>query len=401
MIIHGDSIEKLKELEPNSIEALVTDPPYGLGDTSPTAVAECLNSWLSGSTYNPKGSGFMNKAWDKWVPDPALWREVYRVLKPGAHGLVFSGSRTEDLMSISLRLSGFEVRDRLVWLYSSGFPKSHNVALSIDKHHGHPNRGRAIPTASRYQASDVEQLNKLTSNKIDKYEPREAESEKWQGWGTALKPAYEPIILIRKPLLGTVAQNTLSHGCGAINIDSCRIDTEDDLGRLNKIDGGIFAVGNGASSAYLRKQAGLDQLGRWPANIILDEVSADMLGGASRYFYTTKANKKEREAGLDYPTNHSMRANHHPTVKPIDLMRYLCRLITPLDGTVLDPFAGSGTTLCAAALEGFNVLGVERELEYVRIAEARLAHWSGGAYEPSTPTDTKPTIKTGDQLNLF
>jgi site-specific DNA-methyltransferase (adenine-specific) len=126
-----------------------------------------------------------------------------------------------------------------------------------------------------------------------------------------------------------------------------------------------------------------------------------MLGGASRYFYTTKANKKEREAGLDYPTNHSMRANHHPTVKPIDLMRYLCRLITPLDGTVLDPFAGSGTTLCAAALEGFNVLGVERELEYVRIAEARLAHWSGGAYEPSTPTDTKPTIKTGDQLNLF
>ena len=401
MIIHGDSIEKLKELEPNSIEALVTDPPYGLGDTSPTAVAECLNSWLSGSTHNAKGTGFMGKAWDKWVPDPALWREVYRVLKPGAHGLVFSGSRTEDLMSISLRLSGFEVRDRLVWLYGSGFPKSHNVALSIDK-----------------------------------YEPKEAASQKWQGWGTALKPAYEPIILIRKPLEGTVAQNTLSHGCGAINIDSCRIDTSDDLGRMNKIDGGMFAVGNGASSAYLRKQAGLEQLGRWPANVMLDEVAADMLKGADRFFYTTKASKKEREAGLEGLTKVSSseitgrkegsaglvmlhengmkkanpyagtsgaqpRANTHPTVKPIDLMRYLCRLITPPDGTVLDPFAGSGTTLCAAALEGFNMLGIERELEYVEIAQARLAHWSGGAYEPSTPTNKKPTIKAGDQLSLF
>jgi len=436
LIIHGDSIEKLRELESNSIEALVTDPPYGLGDTSSSAVTECLNAWLSGSAYNAKCSGFMGKDWDKWVPDPMLWREVYRVLKPGAHGLVFSGSRTEDLMSISLRLSGFEVRDRLVWLYSSGFPKSHNVALSIDKHNGHPNRGRAIPTASSYQCSDIERLNKLTSNKVDKYEPKEEESKKWRGWGTALKPAYEPIILIRKPLQGTVAQNTLSHGCGAINIDSCRIDTSDDLGRMNKIDGGMFAVGNGASSAYLRKQAGLEQLGRWPANVMLDEVAADMLKGADRFFYTTKASKKEREAGLEGLTKVSSseitgrkegsaglvmlhengmkkanpyagtsgaqpRANTHPTVKPIDLMRYLCRLITPPDGTVLDPFAGSGTTLCAAALEGFNMLGIERELEYVEIAQARLAHWSGGAYEPSTPTNKKPTIKAGDQLSLF
>ena len=379
MIIHGDSIEKLKELEPNSIEALVTDPPYGLGDTSPTAVAECLNSWLSGSTYNPKGSGFMNKAWDKWVPDPALWREVYRVLKPGAHGLVFSGSRTEDLMSISLRLSGFEVRDRLVWLYSSGMPKNFDIAKGIESkiRFGSSNQniwkklggevlarenGRARFNYRHGSGSKV-----YGDGYIKKSELVTDEAKRWIGFGTCLKPSYEPIILIRKPLMGSIVDNVAQFNTGGLNIDGCRIKT----------DGHTSLEG---------KQ------GRWPANFLLDDSVQD--SSIQRYFFCSKPTVAEKTAGLN---NNAM----HPTTKPIDLMRYLCKLITPPNGTVLDPFAGSGTTLCAAALEGFNVLGVERELEYVRIAEARLAHWSGGAYEPSTPTDTKPTIKTGDQLNLF
>ncbi len=381
MIIHGDSIEKLRELEPNSIEALVTDPPYGLGDTSPKAVAECLNAWLSGSTHNAKGSGFMGKAWDKWVPDPALWREVYRVLRPGAHGLVFSGSRTEDLMSISLRLSGFEVRDRLVWLYSPRFPKSLEIGKAIDDSLGVERQiigKQKLGGSARKRADGKSHGCAQAGQNVERSQTiiniTAATSDRailFDDWHTNLKPSYEPIILIRKPLIGTVADNVIKHSTGALNVGSCRI---------------------GSDYKYNHR------IGRHPSNVMIDHSVRKLLKNKSRFYYCDKASTAEREAGLE---SNEQRKNIHPTVKPIDLMRYLCRLITPPAGTVLDPFAGSGTTLCAAALEGFNVLGVERELEYVRIAEARLAHWSGGAYEPSTPTDTKPTIKAGDQLSLF
>lgn len=428
MILHGDSIEVLKTMEECSVDAVVTDPPYGLGDTSPEIVAECLRAWSCGETWTPKGrGGFMGKSWDAWVPPPELWREVLRVMKHGAHALVFAGSRTQDLMSISLRLAGFEVRDTLQWLYGSGFPKSHNVALGIDKLQGYSNRGRAIPTASRYQASDVEQKHKLTSNPVEAYSARSEPAEPWVGWGTALKPAYEPVILIRKPLDGTVANNVLEYGTGAINIDACRVPA------------GAEVYGRGGTRPQVHGYHGISKgplipaqpqspLGRYPANVILDEEIADLLSDKQRFFYCAKASKTEREAGLEGfekksnteltgrkegsaglvmrikdgsvkanpyagTSGQEPRANTHPTVKPLDLMRYLCRLITPPNGLILDPFAGSGSTLCAGVSEGFRVLGIEREQEYVETARARLAHWTHGAKSEET--------KIGDQLNLF
>lgn len=392
MIHHGDSLEVLKLFESNSIDSLVTDPPYGLGKTTPENVRACLQAWLSGQDYQASGGGFMSKEWDSWCPSPNLWREVYRVLKPGAYGLVFSGSRTEDLMSISLRLAGFEVRDRLVWLYGSGFPKSHNVSKAIDKKLGGVRKvigqqklmGTARRTAngSSHGCAKAGESIERVETFMDITEPATEQAKKYNGFGTALKPAYEPIILVRKPLDGTVANNVLKHGVGGLNIDDCRISIE----------------------------------GRWPANILLDESINDPL--LKRYFYCAKASKAEREAGLshfdlkkagamsgeetrlDQPTNHPMRANVHPTVKPLDLMRYLCRLITPPDGTILEPFAGSGTTLCAAALEGFTSIGIERESEYIEIIKARLKHWSGGDYD-YIPDETKAEPKAGEQLNLF
>ncbi len=435
MIIHGDSIDELKRLDANSIDAVVTDPPYGLGDTSPARVAECLRAWSSGEAWEVSGSGFMGRAWDAWVPPPELWREVFRVLKPGGHAVVFAGSRTQDLMSVALRLAGFEVRDTLMWLYGSGFPKSHNVSKAIDRQRDDrsevyevtswiratrdkmgltnrtinerfgvgdmarhwtdvPPNGKQptvppldqvpklldvlgvqwseIPSRVQYLlvelnsrkgqpaptwfarevigehtrdmggmgggANDARRMGKdrrITASATD-------EARKWEGWGTALKPAYEPALLLRKPLGGaTVARCVLEHGTGALNIDASRVGDE----------------------------------GRFPANVMIDEHVAAELGERGRYFYTPKASKAEREAGLE--GFDKKRANTHPTVKPIDLMRYLVRMVTPPNGTVLDPFAGSGSTLCAAALEGFDYIGIERESEYVEIARARVAHHRG------------------------
>ena len=357
-VLCGDSLDVLKTLPDNSVHAVVTDPPYGLGDTSPAQVADCMLAWARGETWTPKGSGFMGKFWDAWVPPPELWREVLRVLKPGGHALVFAGSRTQDLMSLSLRLAGFEIRDTLQWLYGSGFPKSHNVSKALDK-----------------QAGEVD--------------------DSWQGWGTALKPAYEPVIMARKSLKGTVVQNTLEHGCGGINVDACRV---------------AWSEGEEAGDTHAGSPAG-----RWPANVILDPEAGALLDTqagepVSRFFYCAKASRAEREAGLQghatktaeeltgykegakglVMTNFETgapkanpyagtsgaqpRANIHPTVKPINLMRYLVRLVTPSHGTVLDPFTGSGSTGCAAVLERVNFIGIERETEYARIARARIAH---------------------------
>lgn len=424
MIINGDSLEVLKTFEPNSIDALVTDPPYGLGNTSPANVTACLKAWISGQDYQASGSGFMSKEWDSWVPSPNLWREVYRVLKPGAHGLVFSGSRTEDLMSISLRLAGFEIRDRFVWLYGSGFPKSHDVSKAIDKKLGAKRvvigQQKMTGTARRTvngnshgcakAGESIERVETFMDITEPATEPATEQAKKYQGFGTALKPAYEPIILIRKPLDGTIADNVLKHGVGGLNIDDCRIGTDDKLARDNP---------SRDSSCDIWKMPSVPKLGhpngRWPANILINEDINDPL--LKRYFYCAKASKAEREAGLNgfelrkggsmngeetrpnKPPNHPMRANIHPTVKPLDLMRYLCRLITPPQGTILEPFAGSGTTLCAAALEGFEPIGIEREAEYIEIIKARLKHWSGGRYDYTPKTNDKP--KVGEQLKLF
>ena len=376
-LLKGNCLETLKTLETASVDSIVTDPPYELG--------------------------FMGKSWDNSgiAYNQDLWAECLRVLKPGGHLLAFSGSRTYHRMVVAIEDSGFEIRDQIMWLYGSGFPKSKNVALAIDKGEGHPNRGKAIPTASKYQASDVNETNKLTSNPVPPYEAKSEVAQQWQGWGTALKPAHEPIVVARKPLIGTVAQNVLEHGTGALNIDGCRVGSADGFGGGAKGTSG-FAAGYEGDGFVASTQ------GRWPANVIhdgSDEVLAGFpitasgnrapgvrkgmgyhgangdggpeligdSGSAARFFYCAKASKSERNAGLEA-------GNTHPTVKPLALMRYLVRLVTPPNGVVLDPFLGSGTTAVAAILEGFEWTGCEMTEDYWPIIEARV-EWAHGEFD--------------------
>jgi DNA modification methylase len=265
-------------------------------------------------TDPPYGLSFMGKDWDHGVPGEVFWREALRVAKPGAHLLAFGGTRTHHRLICAIEDAGWEIRDCLGWLYGSGFPKSLNL------------------------------------------------KDKWQGWGTALKPAWEPIVLARKPLIGTVAQNVLEHGTGALNIDGCRVETEEELGRNNS------PRTNGTSYIVQCKMMRIDNSagkGRFPANLIHDgsnEVEAVFPKNASRFFYCAKASTSERGEG-----------NNHPTVKPQALMQYLCRLVTPPGGVVLDPFTGSGSTLLAALREGFCFIGIEQEEKYCEIARRRVA----------------------------
>lgn len=362
-LYHGNCLDILKTLQDNSIDSIVTDPPYGLS--------------------------FMGKTWDYDVPSVDIWIECLRVLKPGGHLLAFAGTRTQHRMAINIEDAGFEIRDMIAWVYGTGFPKSHNLQGA------------------------------------------------WQGWGTALKPAMEPITVARKPLIGTVAKNVLAHGTGALNIDGCRVGTEGgtycvptgDKGDVGKFGGGIK---DGAVADA--------NTGRWPANIIhdgSDEVlgvfpsapgqQGDLLShdksrqspngifgamgpakdhkrreeqdkSAARFFYCAKASKADRDEGLEdfqkevgvfFQTGNGAsgkpssieqsrgprapRANNHPTVKPTDLMRYLCRLVTPPNGLVLDPFMGSGSTGKAAILEGFQFIGIELDNAYMAIAQERIS----------------------------
>jgi DNA modification methylase len=368
-----------------SVDAIVTDPPYGLG--------------------------FMGKEWDHGVPGVEFWQHAFDVLKPGGHLLAFSGTRTYHRMVSAIEDAGFEIRDQIGWTYGSGFPKSLNVSKAVaDKlANGAPSTG---------------------------LEGTQGEGE-WKGWGTALKPAWEPICMARKPLIGTVAANVLAHGTGALNIDGCRVG---DGGGCAGAGAGAGArvYGSGLNGTFAQPVPGL---GRWPANIIhdgsdevvtcfpskagaaapvtvrngdkfrgtygafagnVDEAGSTFhgdTGSAARFFYCAKASKSDREEGLqDLPTqlraNGSKRTdqdyrvtrgerppsaesgprrNIHPTVKPTDLMAYLCRLVTPPGGLVLDPFMGSGSTGKAAIREGFRFIGCELSAEYVAIAEARIA----------------------------
>jgi len=334
---HGDNREVLRTMPDNSVDSIVTDPPYELG--------------------------FMGKKWDSTgiAYDQTLWAECLRVLKPGGHLIAFGGTRTYHRMTVAIEDAGFEIRDCIQWIYGSGFPKSLDVSKAIDKQAGIW-RGQAGAIQSKNHP-----MGSPNYERTNKGLPATPEAQQWHGFGTALKPANEPAVLARKPLIGTVADNVLTWGCGALNIDGCRVE---------------------------------GSTGRWPANVILDEEAAQMLDeqsghGASRFFYVAKASRAEREAGLDgmevkmkqiysdmgqgalpqqTPSIATPRANHHPTVKPITLMRYLVRLVTPPNGTVLDPFMGSGSTGCAAMLEGVDFVGIELSAEYLEIAERRIAH---------------------------
>ena len=394
LLLHGDSLEVLRRMPDNSVHAVVTDPPYGLGQTTPEQVAECMSAWARGESWKPKGRGFMGKEWDAWVPAPDLWREVLRVLMPGGHALVFAGSRTQDLMSLSLRLSGFELRDTMMWLYGSGFPKSHSVDKAIDKHLGVFDQREVVGSqkltgTARKQAGGKSHGCKMVAVEIERVDTEieltaaySEEAKSLEGWGTALKPAYEPILIARKPLEGTIAENAIAYSTGGININGCRVAQE-------------------------IVEPLVPSTGRWPANVLIDGGVGEMLDEQSRdlparFFYCSKASVRERDAGVG---GGRKRANTHPTVKPLDLMCYLVRLATPKGAIVLDPFMGSGTTGCAAAIEGARFVGIERESEYITIAQERVKHWTP---QPSQPEQTavkatKAGSTDGDpeQLSLF
>lgn len=337
----------MKRLEDNSVDSIVTDPPYGLS--------------------------FMGKKWDYDVPSTEIWAECLRVLKPGGHLLAFAGTRTQHRMAVRIEDAGFDIRDMIAWVYGSGFPKSMDVSKAIDKAAG---AEREVIGKNQFAARRVQNKDRPNTANVGGYVNSEASllitapateaSQQWQGWGTALKPALEPITVARKPLIGTVAANVLEHGTGALNIDGCRVSTSDVLsfGSRELGDGIKYGKCKPTTEGIQHDQ------GRWPANLIhdgSDEVdgmfpksASGTFGSASRFFYCAKASKKDRGD------------NNHPTVKPTDLMRYLCRLVTPPGGVVLDPFTGSGSTGKAAMLEGFSFIGCELSEEYAAIAKERI-----------------------------
>jgi DNA modification methylase len=409
-----------------SVDSVVTDPPYGLGKEPDPR--EVLRAWLDGEEFKPGGAGFMGKSWDAFVPSPLVWAECLRVLKPGGHLLAFAGSRTYDWIVMGVRLAGFEVRDQLIWMYGSGFPKNHNVSKAIDRAAGAEREvvGRAKTCKGESGQQTYAALGAFNQTAyVDITAPATADARTWEGWGTACKPAHEPILLARKPLIGTVAANVLTHGTGALNVDACRVGTGEALVRpsVPRSDNQILGAGLGAGVQC-------EPSGRWPANILHDgspEVLAvfpetgaakaadrgngssmgfgggngsatisnghdDAGGSAARYFYSAKASRAERELGLAdfapetvgdgrtkaidnaYQRGKTERRNTHCTVKPVSVMRWLCKLVTPIGGTILDPYTGSGTTGVAAALEGFEFIGCELSPEYVALARARIAH---------------------------
>jgi site-specific DNA-methyltransferase (adenine-specific) len=512
IVYQGNCLEELKNLDDNSVDAVVTDPPYGLSNIDVNVFTSAIVKWAEGDrAFMPSGKGFMNKSWDAFVPPPAVWDECFRVLKPGGHILVFAGSRTVDLMGISIRMAGFEIRDSIAWIYGSGFPKSYNVAKGIEsvltngsaswndfhtlngtleEANGNANGMVKKNAEQGARPTEYESHGKLT------LDPTTEEAKKWQGWGTALKPAIEPIIMARKPLgEKNVASNVLKHGTGAINIDASRIG--EDVRTSTVVENGFgsnFMDDNWVPSGKSYEKT---VTGRWPTNVIfghtedcvqVGETTEKTLnhnaptgtfaggeqdrgsdtseyrentvvtpvyecvdgcpvkeldkqtgktksgkpradrgtggiwkegdgvpvgpqygdeGGASRFFYQAKASKKDRNEGLEgleasssgYSTRYCVECgknvpyvgscgcdagvemrpanpqqNIHPTVKPTALMEYLIKLVTPVGGTVLDPFTGSGSTGKAAIRNGFNFVGVEMTEEYLPIIQARLEY---------------------------
>ncbi len=424
----GNCLDRLKELDDNSVDSIVTDPPYGLS--------------------------FMGKKWDYDVPAVNIWEECFRVLKPGGHLLAFAGTRTQHRMAVNIEDAGFEIRDMIAWVYGSGFPKSHNISKAIDKmagaerevvetydprgmYDGKSRTSKAINTNWRKNEGRDDVLD-MSAKAITA--PATPEAQHWDGWGTALKPALEPITVARKPIAEkSIAENVLKYGTGAINIDESRVEGEKPSVPNAKFHNHTFAdtdnVNTGIGYGSGRNGEMSDNTkGRFPANLIHDgsdevvelfphtkthghknpsrQSATDSVakgyenerlllpiekseGSAARFFYCAKASKKDRDEGLDHmeeqqfvqwqtgngasgkPSSMSegrdtKRKNTHPTVKPTDLMKYLVRMVTPKAGVVLDPFMGSGSTGKAAKLEGFDFIGIEMDEEYFLLAKSRI-----------------------------
>jgi DNA modification methylase len=426
-LYHGDCRAVMASLGAASVDAIVTDPPYGLefmgkdwdapwkqaGDV--IADPASVGGFQDGAGGNPFSrsrirygrEGAASLGFQTWFTEVAT--EALRVLKPGGHLLAFGGTRTWHRLAVAIEDAGFEVRDSIAWMYGSGFPKSLDVSKAIDKRAGaerevlgETRQGAQQQSTGRYGA---------WGEGITPTAPATPAAVQWQGWGTALKPAFEPIVVARKPLIGTVSENVLTHGTGALNIDGCRIGTQQ---MKRTTSNGEVLSDNGSMSGanYVRIDAGT-ATGRWPANVILDESQAAELdrqsgvshdgvavkrnlsgemtgvsayrmrsvqandigyggqGGASRFFYVPKANKRERPREGD---------TAHPTVKPLALMRYLVKLVTPPGGTVLEPFAGSGTTAEACVLEGFRCIAIEMTDDYLPLIIQRLERVERGLW---------------------
>ena len=408
-LLHGDCLEQMKTLPDNSVDAIVTDPPYGIS--------------------------FMAKKWDYDVPKVDVWREAMRVLKPGGHALIACGTRTQHRMVVNIEDAGFEIRDVVSWIYGSGFPKSLNISKAIDKAAGAERE--VVGVHKRHgggKAKSGSMAGELgTESSLPLTAPATDAAKQWDGWGTALKPSVEFFTLARKPLSEkTVAANVLKWGTGGINIDGSRVgaelrDIKPTGTRIDKCEGRDPEK----FKAWQAMQVSKTVQGRFPANLIHDgsQEVLDLFpetkargnktvkkfvggnynvdfgqgngyeecgkpydkGSAARFFYCAKASKKDRDEGLDCeekecgvkndsgrgfsegdPYKKVLKKNNHPTVKPTALMAYLCRLITPPGGTVLDPFMGSGSTGKAAVREGFDFIGCELDADYHAIATARI-----------------------------
>ena len=396
IIIPGDCRDVLRTFK-QPFDSVVCDPPYGLS--------------------------FMGKGWDHEVPGPEYWRTIAWACKPGTWLVAMGGTRTHHRLMCAIEDAGWEIRDCLMWLYGSGFPKSLDVSKAIDKAVGVEREvvgayASQLPGGNTF-AQDAWSASHRDSDGVrgEITTPATPSVQYWDGWGTALKPAWEPIIMARKPIDGTVATNVLKHGTGAINIDGCRVGISKQVpGSSKKVSASTHTVSLPGHTGGIGNDP---NIGRHPANLILDEEAGVLLdaqagnrpgmsgggqhkrdaqqgmfgaidgnashlradnGGPSRFFYCPKASTSEREAGLDAfesTTSSDESKNRHPTVKPIELMRWLVRLVTPPGGRVLDPFCGSGSTGCAAVLEGRNFVGIEKDEEegYVELAELRIEHW--------------------------
>lgn len=409
LLNNGDCIEVMQRLIDDGVQvdSVVTDPPYHL-----TSIVERFGK--EGSAPAQEGTdgafaraskGFMGKEWDGG--DIAFrqetWELAYKLLKPGGHLLAFSASRNYHRMAVAIEDAGFEIRDQIMWIYGSGFPKSHNIGKAID---AIEKTGKSTPKALRetrmgddYEPTGQKDYAKgrMFSSDIENDNHEHKVNNDLKGWGTALKPAHEPIVMARKPLLEkSIAENVLKHGTGGINIDGCRVGDEE---RIHK---GMSSLGVMHDDDWKPKDIEVTSKGRFPANVMHDgsDVVQDIFphtksspvgfkgvgwkhsgntkdemtdlqyqnsfndeGSAARYFYCPKVSKNERN---------NADKNTHPTVKPVELMKYLCRLVTPKGGTVLDPFMGSGSTGMAAKDEGFDFIGIEKEEEYFEIAQSRI-----------------------------
>ena len=412
-LLLGDCLSKLKELEDNSVDSIVTDPPYGLSfmgkdwDTV-KATRETQSQVVKGLGAGMKMTTLAdNIEFEKWVTEWSM--ECIRVLKPGGYMLAFGGSRMYHRLASGVENAGFEIRDQMMWIYGSGFPKSRDIGKDIEKIKvgGIKNlkqigtkQGIKVETGtsgysySKEYVPGISMGGKQISGDIPVYEI----TNEWGGWGTALKPAHEPIVMARKPLSEkTVGNNVLEWGTGGINIDDSRIPTDEELGRFQVDGNGPLSPKHGFNNNSMSKGDKFiegNPNGRFPANIIFDEEAGTLLDeqyeGVSRFFYCPKTSKGDRNEG-----------NIHPTVKPTDLMLYLIRLVTPKGGVTLDPFMGSGSTGKAAVRGGFDFIGIEREKEYMEIAESRINYEINNPHKEGKGKKVEVKAEVVDKLNQF